>query len=62
MPPALLRAHHRLDVAVDKAYEACGGRKSYKSDAERVAYLFERYQQLTSLLPVARPRTARRRS
>ena len=61
MPPVLLRAHQKLDAAVDKAYESCGGRKSYKSDAERVAFLFERYQQLTSLLPVAKPKTVRRR-
>ena len=51
MPPALLKAHHKLDAAVDKAYQLCGGKKSYASDAERVAFLFERYQQLTSLLP-----------
>lgn len=51
MPPALLKAHQKLDVAVDKAYEASGGRKSYKSDAERVAFLFDLYQKYTSLLP-----------
>ena len=60
MPPALLKAHHKLDAAVDKAYQLCGGKKSYASDAERVAFLFERYQQLTSLLPLART-TARAR-
>jgi hypothetical protein len=32
------------------------------SDAERVAFLFERYQQLTSLLPSAKPKTSRRRA
>ena len=53
MPPELLRAHQRLDATVDKAYEASGGRKSYKSDAERVAFLFELYQRYTSLLPAA---------
>ena len=40
--------------AVDKAYEQHGalpGKRSYKNDAERVAYLFELYQRLTSLLP-----------
>ena len=52
MPPALFKAHQKLDAAVDKAYQLCGGKKSYASDAERVAFLFERYQQLTSLLPV----------
>lgn len=52
MPPELLKAHHKLDAAVDKAYERSGGKKSYKSDAERVAFLFELYQKYTSLLPV----------
>lgn len=47
MPPALLKAHQKLDAAVDKAY----GKTSFKSDAERVAFLFARYQALTSLLP-----------
>ncbi len=57
MPPALLKAHQKLDAAVDKAYESSGGKKSYASDAERVAFLFDLYQRLTSLLPTpARPR------
>ncbi len=51
MPPALLKAHQKLDAAVDKAYESQGGKKTYKSDAERVAFLFDLYQRLTSLLP-----------
>jgi hypothetical protein len=38
MPPELLKAHQRLDAAVDKAYERIGGKKSYKSGAERVAF------------------------
>ncbi len=56
MPPGLLKAHQKLDAAVDKAYEACGGKKSYKSDAERVAFLFELYQKLTTLLPTEKPK------
>ena len=48
MPPELTRAHEALDRAVDAAY----GRKTFKSDAERVAFLFERYQEYTSLLRV----------
>ena len=61
MPPALVKAHQQLDKAVDAAYvaaEKAAGRKPPKlgSDAERVAFLFERYQQLTSLLPAARAR------
>jgi hypothetical protein len=47
MPPALLKVHQALDAAVDAAY----GRRGFKSDAERVAFLFERYLALTSLLP-----------
>ena len=53
MPPALLKAHQKLDVAVDKAYQSSGGKKSYQSDADRVAFLFELYQRITSLLPNA---------
>ena len=49
MPANLLKAHQALDKAVDAAY----GYKGANTDAARVAYLFERYQQLTSLLPVA---------
>jgi hypothetical protein len=51
MPPALLKAHQKLDTAVDAAYQPSGGKKAYASDAERVAFLFELYQRITSLLP-----------
>ena len=66
MPPALVKAHQQLDKAVDAAYtaaEKAAGRKAPKlgSDAERVAFLFERYQQLTSLLTAAKPKRAARR-
>jgi hypothetical protein len=52
MPPALLKAHQKLDAVVDAAYQPSGGKKTYASDAERVAFLFELYQRITSLLPV----------
>ncbi len=51
MPLALLKAHQKLDTAVDAAYQPSGGKKTYASDAERVAFLFELYQRITSLLP-----------
>lgn len=53
MPPALLKAHQKLDTAVDAAYQPSGGKKTYAyaTDAERVAFLFELYQRITSLLP-----------
>lgn len=67
MPPALVKAHAALDKAVDAAYlaaEKAAGRKPPKldTDAERVAFLFQRYQALTSLLPAATPtKPARKR-
>jgi hypothetical protein len=47
MPANLLKAHQALDKAIDAAY----GYKGAATDAARVAFLFERYQQITSLLP-----------
>jgi hypothetical protein len=47
MPAELRKAHAATDKAVDAAY----GYKGDKADAARVAYLFKRYQRLTSLLP-----------
>ncbi|MDO8369894.1 MAG: hypothetical protein Q7S71_04185 [Candidatus Nitrotoga sp.] len=58
MPPELIKAHAALDKAVDVAYQYKGG----KNDAARVAFLFERYQQLTSLLPAVTAKKARKRS
>ena len=44
MPKDLRDAHKALDKAVDAAYSADGGKKSWGNDAERVAFLFKRYQ------------------
>ena len=52
MPEKLLKAHRALDAAVDAAYALSGGKKNWKTDAERVAFLFLRFEQLTAL-PVA---------
>jgi hypothetical protein len=60
MPPALLKAHQKLDTAVDAAYQPSGGKKSYASDAERVAFLFDLYQRITSLLPAPAAKKTRR--
>ena len=43
MPAPLLRAHARLDRAVDRAYRA----KPFESDRDRVEYLFTLYEQIT---------------
>ena len=42
MPPDLLKAHQKLDKAVDKAY----GCSKIKSDGERMKVLFEMYEEL----------------
>ncbi len=58
MPPALVRAHHQLDSAVDAAY----GKKNFRNDAERVAFLFELYRKYTSLLPASGKPAVKRKS
>lgn len=45
MDPALLRAHDALDRVVDKAF---GATRALRSNEERQAILFERYQELTA--------------
>lgn len=45
LPADLLKAHQKLDRAVDAAYGYQGG----KDDASRVAFLFQRYQALTAV-------------
>ncbi|MFW9593875.1 MAG: class I SAM-dependent DNA methyltransferase, partial [Macromonas sp.] len=65
MPPDLLKAHQKLDAAVDTAYALTAGlpaKKTWRNDAERVAFLFEQYQRLTSLLPAAAPAKKPRRA
>ncbi|MFH1159222.1 MAG: type IIL restriction-modification enzyme MmeI, partial [Pseudomonadota bacterium] len=46
MPPDLVKAHDALDKAVDEAY----GKTGFKNEAQRVAFLFELYQKITSPL------------
>ena len=56
MPPELVTAHRKLDAAVEKAYG-----RSFADDAERVAFLFEKYRKLTenSIREVDRLATSR---
>jgi hypothetical protein len=44
MPKDLLDAHRRLDRAVDRCYR----REAFKTDSERLRFLFERYAALTA--------------
>ncbi|MGI8568510.1 MAG: type IIL restriction-modification enzyme MmeI [Methylocella sp.] len=46
MPSDLVKAHSRLDAAVDAAYS----KKKFSCDSDRVAFLFELYQQILSPL------------
>ncbi len=58
MPADLVKAHKALDKAVDKAY----GYKAGDDDASRVAFLFKKYEEVTSLLPstkIAKKRTSK---
>jgi hypothetical protein len=45
MTKELFTAHKALDTAVDAAY----GKKALKTDAQRVAFLFERYEALVNM-------------
>lgn len=58
IPANLLKAHQALDKAVDAAY----GYKGANTDAARVAFLFELYQKITSLLPVEKPKKSKSKS
>ena len=58
MPPNLRRAHHALDRAVDRLYR----RQRFRSERERVEYLFALYERMQAPLAAAaaKPRTRRR--
>jgi len=62
MPPALVKAHQALDKAVDAAYVPSGGKRAWATEAERVAFLFELHQKITSLLPPEKPGGRKRKS
>ncbi|HEY9074801.1 MAG TPA: type IIL restriction-modification enzyme MmeI [Desulfobaccales bacterium] len=55
MPPELVQAHRKLDAAVDAAY----ARRKFLGDRDRLALLFELYQQLVS--PLVAQKNRRRR-
>jgi type I restriction-modification system DNA methylase subunit len=55
MPVNLVRAHEANNKAVDAAYGYKGG----DDDASRVAFLFQKYERLTSLLPITASRVKR---
>ena len=56
MPIDLVQAHRKLDAAVDAAY----ARRKFSGDSDRLAYLFELYQQIVS--PLVAKKNLRRKS
>ena len=57
MPPALCKAHAELDNAVEKSYRD----EPFRSDRERVEFLFSRYEELTApVLPTTPSKRGRR--
>ncbi|MGR3913114.1 MAG: class I SAM-dependent DNA methyltransferase, partial [Gammaproteobacteria bacterium] len=58
MPPRLLKAHQKLDKAVDRAYRPA----AFPTEAARVAFLFDLYRQYTApAIDPARKKTKRAR-
>ena len=56
MPAPLRKAHHDLDLAIDRLYR----KAAFGSDRERVEYLFTLYQRLIDPLHSAKNRRANR--
>ena len=56
MPPDLVKAHRKLDAAVDAAY----AKRKFSGDRDRLAFLFELYQQIFS--PLVAKKNLRRKS
>jgi hypothetical protein len=50
VPANPVKAHEKLDRAVDAAYVPDGSARIYASDAERVAFLLRRYAELKTPL------------
>jgi len=57
MPPDLLKAHQKLDKAVDLCYRP----QPFTSELNRIEYLFEQYEKLTTpLLPTTKEKRPKR--
>ena len=58
-PPDLVRAHRALDLAVDRAYRA----RAFKTEQQRISYLFAEYLRLTTpATPPPKTKRARRKA
>jgi hypothetical protein len=56
MIPELVKAHQKLDKAVEAAYG-----KNFTSDADRVTHLFNLYQAMTEGLFAGKPKQSRKK-
>ncbi len=57
MPPALVKAHNELDRAVDLAYRS----QAFKSEANRMEFLFKLYEKYTAdLFTKEKPKKAKK--
>jgi len=55
MPPALVKAHHELDKAVDLSYRS----QPFTTEAKRMEFLFELYEKYTvNLFTKEKPKRA----
>lgn len=59
-PAELVKAHRALDKAVDAAYIRSGGKRTWPTEAERVAFLFGWYQKISSMLAAQKPKVRKR--
>jgi hypothetical protein len=57
MPPALLKAHHELDRAVDAAYR----KTPFRDERARIEYLFELYRKFSAPLEAAAQKYRRKK-
>ena len=58
MPPALVKAHAKLDRAVDRCYRP----QVFENDRQRVEFLFALYEKLSAPLIPAEKKTRRKKS
>ena len=63
MPPALQKAHQALDKAVDRTYRRASNKSGpFNNEAERVAFLFDLYQQYTAPVLPKKKRARRKKA
>lgn len=62
LPPVLHKAYQKPNAALYAPYALCGGKKTWKNDAERVAFLLELYQRISSQAHADKPKRRQKRA